>query len=65
MPALPVGQTNAGDNLCLSPASMMRLWLLPRRWKRQEDRNNKKYGLELKRHEIMIIRVLWNDSTYN
>ena len=23
-------------------------------WKRQEDRNNKKYGLELQRHEMVI-----------
>ena len=28
-----------------------------RRWKRQEDRNNKKCGLELQRHEMTIIRV--------
>ena len=27
-------------------------------WKRQEDRKNKKYGLELQRHEIAIICVV-------
>ena len=35
------------------------------RWKRQEDGNNKKYGLEMQRHTMGIIRVLWNASTYN
>ena len=34
-------------------------------WKRQEDRKNKNYGLELQRHKMAIIRVLWNASTYH
>ena len=33
------------------------------RWKRKEDRNDKKYGLELQKHEMAIICVLWNAST--
>ena len=35
------------------------------RWKRQEDINYKKYGLELQRHEMVIMRVLLNVSTYH
>ena len=31
---------------------------------KQEDRNNEKHGLELQRHEITIIRVLWNVTTH-
>ena len=40
------------------------LWPLLRRWKRQEGRSNKEYGLELQKHEITIIDVLCNGSTY-
>ena len=32
--------------------------------KRQEDRNNEKYGLDLQR-EITIIREWWNVNTYS
>ena len=39
--------------------------IAPLRWKRQENRNNKKRGLELQKHEMAIIRVLWNASTYH
>ena len=49
---LPAGKTKAGHKQCSFPASMMLLWSMLWRWKGQEDRNNKKYGLELQRHEI-------------
>ena len=45
-------RTNAGANPCLTSASMMCLWNAAS----QEDRNNKKYGLDLQRHKITIIR---------
>ena len=46
-------RTNAGNNPCLSSVSMMCLWDAVRR----EDRHNKKYGLELQRHDITSIRL--------
>ena len=33
--------------------------------KRQEDRNNEKYGLQLQRHEITITQEWWNVNTYS
>ena len=45
-------RTVVGDDPCLSSASLMCL----RNAARQEDRYNKKYGLELQRHDITIIR---------
>ena len=46
---------------CLNAAP---LWSFLRRWKRQEDRSNKEYGLKLQRNKITIIGVLCNGSTY-
>ena len=46
---------------CLNAAP---LWPLLRCWKRQEDRSDKEYGLELQRNKITIIGVLCNGSAY-
>ena len=62
---LPAGKTKTGHNPCSSPVSMIVMWSLLLRWKRQEDRN-KKYGLELElqRHEKITILCVVVDSAY-
>ena len=51
-------------HVCPPSTSMMHMWSSAALEKRQEDRNNEKYGLDLQR-EITIIREWWNVNTYS